>query len=182
MPDWTKEEDKWLRENFPNNSNKSCAKYLKRSEVTIAPRAHKLRIFKSKKWKSRPHPPDCLHCARRRKHLRYIEGGVSPVCECHSLPMRRRDKAWYCQKKIYEWDRRCRLKKFGINEQIFERMMREQNGMCFICQKPPSRRWNRLAIDHNHQTGKVRRLLCVTCNAILGWYEKHQKQIEEYLV
>ncbi len=45
-------------------------------------------------------------------------------------------------------------------------MFDEQDGKCMICKKPPRSR--KLAVDHNHQTGEVRSLLCTKCNTALG--------------
>jgi hypothetical protein len=36
-------------------------------------------------------------------------------------------------------------------------------------------------IDHNHQTGEVRGLLCQACNVRLGWFENSRTWIESYL-
>jgi hypothetical protein len=45
-----------------------------------------------------------------------------------------------------------------------------QNGGCAICgtTKPGSDWVSRFCIDHNHMTGKIRGLLCVSCNTLLG--------------
>lgn len=48
-------------------------------------------------------------------------------------------------------------------------MARQQDNRCAICHRlefSESKRY--LSIDHNHQTGKVRALLCGKCNTILG--------------
>jgi recombination endonuclease VII len=48
-------------------------------------------------------------------------------------------------------------------------MLAAQGGVCAICGNPPKTR--RLHIDHDHRTGKIRGLLCFTCNRyILGKY------------
>jgi hypothetical protein len=48
----------------------------------------------------------------------------------------------------------------------------EQNGVCAICREPETKvlygRTCKLAIDHDHTTGKVRGLVCSRCNSILG--------------
>ena len=39
------------------------------------------------------------------------------------------------------------------------------DGNCEICQRPSKRR---LALDHDHETGRLRGLLCMFCNTALG--------------
>ncbi len=61
---------------------------------------------------------------------------------------------------------------FGIHLIDYQRMFIEQNGVCAICERPETvkRRgkvkW--LAVDHNHETGHVRGLLCDHCNKAVG--------------
>ena len=51
-------------------------------------------------------------------------------------------------------------------------MLKTQEGVCFICKNPEITKFkgvvNPLSVDHCHKTGKVRSLLCVKCNALLG--------------
>lgn len=58
--------------------------------------------------------------------------------------------------------------RYGITPAEYLNMEREQGGLCKICHKPPSGRWKRLHVDHDHATGKVRGLLCFRCNTMLG--------------
>jgi hypothetical protein len=60
-------------------------------------------------------------------------------------------------------------REFGITSTTYEEMTVRQNGVCAICQKP-NPNGNRLAVDHNHKTKKVRGLLCGTCNRALGLF------------
>ncbi len=76
--------------------------------------------------------------------------------------------------------RKCKLKKnFGITLEDYDRMFAEQKGLCKICGGDTPNK--RLAIDHDHKTGKVRGLLCLRCNTKLGWYELMSVNIERYL-
>ena len=59
------------------------------------------------------------------------------------------------------------LKKVGATPEMYERMFTEQNGLCAICVKPESN-GRRLAMDHDHATGRIRGLLCRNCNMALG--------------
>lgn len=65
-------------------------------------------------------------------------------------------------------------KLYGITVEDYDRMLEDQGGVCAICHKTETVRHNnggcvrRLAIDHCHETGEVRGLLCARCNSMLG--------------
>jgi hypothetical protein len=61
-------------------------------------------------------------------------------------------------------------RKYGITTPDYEALLSKQSGVCAICSKPPGR--IRLAVDHCHQTKKVRGLLCLRCNTTVGILEK----------
>lgn len=65
-----------------------------------------------------------------------------------------------------EKERAKRLKKYGITIEDYDIMFASQNGLCAICGKDNNGK--RLHVDHNHQTGKRRQLLCNSCNIGLG--------------
>jgi hypothetical protein len=63
-----------------------------------------------------------------------------------------------------EYSRRHALKKlYGITPEQWARMYEEQDGRCLICGNSPKRK--RLHVDHCHETGVVRGLLCSACNS-----------------
>jgi hypothetical protein len=69
--------------------------------------------------------------------------------------------------------RRNKLKRdFGMTPEDYGRLLEEQQGVCAVCGLPEiSVRRGKLVplcVDHDHQTGKVRGLLCSKCNAALG--------------
>lgn len=55
---------------------------------------------------------------------------------------------------------------FGITLAQYNIKLESQGGVCAICSDPPGKR--PLAVDHDHQTGKIRGLLCLTCNVGIG--------------
>ena len=59
-------------------------------------------------------------------------------------------------------------KKYGITSEEYDRMLTEQNYSCYICHKHEDKLDRSLAVDHCHETGKVRGLLCGNCNRFLG--------------
>ncbi len=78
--------------------------------------------------------------------------------------------------------RRSRLKcNYGTTIEQYDKMFEKQKGVCIICGKKEIRKnqhgVTRLSIDHDNQTGKVRGLLCSSCNIFLGHFEKNQHLI-----
>jgi hypothetical protein len=63
--------------------------------------------------------------------------------------------------------RRENLRRFGLGVEDYDAMLMHQDGGCAICRRPPDPS-RRLAVDHCHATGRVRGLLCGTCNTALG--------------
>ena len=55
--------------------------------------------------------------------------------------------------------------KMTINEYMKKLVM--QAGKCAICGEVPANN-RRLSVDHDHETGRVRGLLCINCNHMLG--------------
>jgi len=73
---------------------------------------------------------------------------------------------------------------YGLTEVEFQDKMTAQQGGCEICGKDLAASDKRAAIDHDHATGKVRGLLCSTCNTRLGYFETlvpYKKQVKIYL-
>jgi hypothetical protein len=57
-------------------------------------------------------------------------------------------------------------RRFGIGIPEYDALLDAQGGACGICGGQNFGR--RLAVDHDHETGRVRGLLCTRCNAALG--------------
>lgn len=86
----------------------------------------------------------------------------------------RRSQKQYREKDPERYRRYCFRKKYGVGPDRYNAMIKGQNGLCAICGNPETAT-NRvtgetinLAVDHDHETGKVRALLCKGCNTGLG--------------
>jgi len=63
-----------------------------------------------------------------------------------------------------------RVRRYGIWDEDYRRLLVEQKGVCAICGRPErSKTQKRLSVDHNHKTKRVRGLLCNRCNRSLGY-------------
>lgn len=77
---------------------------------------------------------------------------------------------------------------FGISLNEYIEKFNNQNGGCAICGNVEtsingrSKLTRRLAVDHNHITGKIRDLLCFRCNATLGKLNEDLELLEKIKV
>lgn len=82
--------------------------------------------------------------------------------------------------KVADWRKRNpgrrsgehRKHRYLLNREDYDRMVAEQHGLCAICKQPPSGKppMGVLHVDHDHETGDVRELLCHKCNKALGGF------------
>jgi hypothetical protein len=61
------------------------------------------------------------------------------------------------------------LKQYGLTLADYDEMNAEQDGVCAICGSECVRR-KELCVDHDHETGEVRDLLCMKCNLGIGQF------------
>lgn len=83
--------------------------------------------------------------------------------KAHNLANIRYERKHPNRKREPQWKFR------GINctEELYQELFNKQNGCCAICLVPRSKLSKNLAVDHCHQTGKIRGLLCTYCNQII---------------
>ena len=78
-----------------------------------------------------------------------------------------------CQRKYHL------RKKYGITQAHYDKMYDEQEGKCYLCDKKVTR--YKLAVDHCHKTGRVRKLLCTSCNAALGMLKEDKQTLSNMI-
>jgi hypothetical protein len=72
------------------------------------------------------------------------------------------------------WVKKARRKmdfsyRYGLTVDQYDDLLAKQGHTCAICRTTkPLGRWGRFVVDHDHDTGKVRGLLCNSCNVALG--------------
>jgi hypothetical protein len=116
----------------------------------------------------------CSKCDQRKdvalfNKAKQCVGGVRPECkECESkLSSLNQKKRRATNPDTF---RNSALKqKFGITFSVYELMLEDQGYACAICQnKSPGKKNRYFCVDHCHKTGRIRGLLCYSCNAGLG--------------
>jgi len=63
------------------------------------------------------------------------------------------------------------FRKYKITQADYDDLFHKQDGLCMICHKPNIKN-QRLYVDHDHKTSKVRGLLCYYCNTSLGYVKE----------
>ena len=84
------------------------------------------------------------------------------------------------------WERNL-WKNYKLTATEFNDLWQSQNGQCCICKVellPRGRHNDSVAVDHNHENGSVRGLLCQACNRAIGLFKDNPKILQsaaEYL-
>jgi hypothetical protein len=108
----------------------------------------------------------------------------STTCPAKRAERSGRSKDWYHHNRAYACAREHRrrsadthkarlsdLRKSGMNQEIYDRLLAAQGGKCAICRTDkPSKRRAYFDIDHCHVTGTLRGLLCERCNRGIGYF------------
>lgn len=90
-------------------------------------------------------------------------------------------KKWREENATPEYNRNRSLRhRYGIDAKRYDQMLDEQGGVCAICggTNPDGKR---LSVDHDHSTGEVRKLLCLTCNWQVGFVENNPGHLEKLM-
>ena len=101
----------------------------------------------------------CRPCRNAYARERYQDPDIS-------ASVRETQARWRAANPEVDVNRRL-VREFGITLAEYDEMFDAQAGVCALCGKPESLN-RRLAVDHCHDTGQVRGLLCFKCNTAIG--------------
>lgn len=83
-------------------------------------------------------------------------------------------------RRCYDRERKWFKRGININTEMYLKMLDQQNGTCLFCdRKPKPSRF--LDVDHDHNTGRVRGLLCSEHNRAIGVIEKNISILQDIL-
>ena len=125
---------------------------------------------------------DCKACFSARARARYVAKSdeIKAYVNAWRSENREHVRAWQKQynagRKRENRDAHLR-RKFGITLEDFEGMLVAQGGGCAICGRPAPEGTS-LHVDHDHETGAVRGLLCFTCNGALGMLTESREYLD----
>jgi len=71
--------------------------------------------------------------------------------------------------------------RYGITLDGYDTLLSEQEGCCAVCNVKQADKSYHFHVDHCHKTGRVRGLLCISCNVLLGQFENKIEAILNYL-
>lgn len=70
-----------------------------------------------------------------------------------------------------------------LKAEVRDELTAAQKGLCALCGQPETKSNQHgncgLSIDHDHETGEVRALLCNRCNVGLGWFAEDTKILQK---
>jgi hypothetical protein len=117
------------------------------------------------------HPNYCRDCWRAKRREAYERTGrtFSKACAVCRKAREADDRAHgsYCREC---WRGYLRERAYGITKAQFEAMLAAQDHVCAICKSNGTngRTGRTLHVDHDHITGRNRKLLCDNCNLGIG--------------
>lgn len=109
----------------------------------------------------------CKRGHSMEEYRRFHPNGDSYCSACKVQRTKKSRKEQPEKHKHYGWKSRIKGM-YGITEEQYSEMFIEQEGKCGICFTSLIYRDKTTHIDHNHDTGEVRGLLCHWCNTAIG--------------
>jgi hypothetical protein len=127
----------------------------------------------SEKFRRTREQQDKVNAARRQKYAAdhiYRDRQKATVAKWQNLnPDKRLDQ---------------RMRRYGITGAEYARLLKQQRDRCAICEniRNGDSRVGRFHVDHCHETGTVRGLLCAACNLGLGKFQHEPARLERAIL
>ena len=116
----------------------------------------------------------------------YCSGCTSDIAKERNLKEESKKKSSDSYRNKYPTAKNAKLlKNYGITLEKYNSLLEEQQNNCCICGAKNLSDGRALSVDHNHETGEVRGLLCSNCNVGLGLFRDSTELLfkaKEYLL
>ena len=110
--------------------------------------------------------PEKVKAQRMRSHYRHRDKNLQRMRE-------------YRESHLDEEKCRQLRRDFDITLETYDKILEQQNGVCAICGNEEKGKTKKLAVDHCHDTNKVRGLLCQNCNRGIGLLDDNPEVLQK---
>jgi len=128
-----------------------------------------LDMFYKSKNRGDGHNSACKECAQYISREWKLKNRERSIENCRKWRLEHPDREAASSRKT-------KLKhKYGLSIDDYNKMLKEQGCCCKICGITVDVFGKNLVVDHDHKTGKIRGLLCNSCNSVLGYAKEDEK-------
>jgi Autographiviridae endonuclease VII len=128
--------------------------------------------------------PECKSCTKARRRAWYADNREREVARVREWQQANRERVNENQRRLNARPERRRKQRdayyrrtFGISADEFDALRDKQGGGCAICGKRPQRVAS-LHLDHCHDSGEIRGILCLSCNQGLGKFREDAELLD----
>ena len=126
---------------------------------------------------------NCVACSKKSSQRRNQNGKQKKYVQDNSEKINAYNLERYhslTEEKKLRRNRAATIAIYGLTLEDYDAMIVEQNGVCAVCKMPEEDpRRKHLCVDHDHETGKVRALLCNRCNRGMGIWRDNIHLLEQ---
>ncbi len=115
------------------------------------------------------------HPEQYEKHKAVMREYHSEHADIRNSEKRRR----YSEDPLFKQNKRSGNRRwlYGITAEEFNALISKQDGRCAVCQRERPSKGRDFCVDHDHETGIIRGILCIQCNAALGLLSESRETI-----
>lgn len=120
----------------------------------------------------------CKECRNPQSKL-WRDKNPEKVKEINKVSKMKRKEYYSSPERKAKYRNSYLQRAFGITSAEYEEILKKQNGACAICNEyklAPHRSF--MPVDHSHETGKIRGILCNGCNQAIGIFEERKDLLE----
>ena len=163
-------------------------KYRQENKEKLAQKAREYRLKNKEKVQARKKEYADAHKEEKAEYDRQYRAKNRERLNQQSREYRQRNEKYIKeQQKEYREknpnkNRNYQLKRnYNLTPEQYDEMYSNQHGRCAICGVHQSELAFNLAVDHDHETGEVRGLLCRKCNSGIGYFKDDMELINKAL-